>query len=805
MLTNYWKIAWRHLLKDRQFTVLNLIGLATGLACVLLIGLWIYDETHIDHFNLKSDRLYQVLKSSPDAGGTLVTRETTQGLLASSLAAEMPEVESAVSVFQRKASAMGVITAGEQRLKAQLLFADKDFFRIFSYPILDGNREHSLADENGVLISDQLARKLFNTTDGLIGKTISWNAGDKFDGVYHISGIFMAPPANATDQFDLVFTYALFARKMAGQRGDISYWGSNSIKTYLLLKPGVDVQAFNEKIKDYTQKKIAVLYSTRKEMQKYEGTLLLQRYEDKYLHNHYENGAPTGGRIEYVRLFSLIAGFILLIACINFMNLSTAKSASRIKEIGVQKMLGAGRSRLIGQYLGESILLAFFALLLALVLARLLLPAFQTITGKHLHLPLSGSFVLSLLGIVLFTGLLAGSYPALYLSGFRSSMVLKSGMVGSSSKTLVRKGLVVFQFTLSTLLIVSVLVIYQQMQLVQNSNLGYNKDNTISFTSDGNLQKDLNGFLAGLRNIPGVRNASDMDGNMTGQYSHAGGGISWEGKTSTDGTEFTGLHMDHGMMDLLGLEMKQGRAFSSAFGTDTTAVIFNETAIAAMNLKDPIGKTVSLWGEPKTIIGVVKDFQYGSLYNKISPFFLVYVPNNKTIYVRIEAGRTKETLARISQFYGQFNKGLPFEFTFMDEDYRALYNAEQTVAVLSRYFAGLAILISCLGLFGLVAFAAQKRQKEMGIRKVVGASVGNIVFLLSRDFLVLVGFALLIAFPVAWWMLNRWLEGFAYRVSMGPMVFLLTGGLILLIALVTISLQSVRAALVNPVDSLRSE
>ncbi|MBS1661895.1 MAG: ABC transporter permease [Bacteroidetes bacterium] len=805
MLTNYWKIAWRHLLKDRQFTVLNLIGLATGLACILLIGLWIYDETHIDHFNAKGDRIYQVLKSTPDADGTLVTRETTQGLLASSMAAELPEVEAAVSVFHHNASAKGIIAAGEQRLKAELLFADKDFFRIFSYPILEGNKEHPLSDEDGVLLSDKLARKLFNTTEGLVGKTISWNAGDSFDGVYSIRGVYTAPPSNASDQFDLVFTYALFTRKMAGTMGDISFWGSNSIKTYLLLKPGVDARVFNEKVKDYTRKKIATLYARNADLLKYEGTLLLQRYSDKYLHNHYENGAPVGGRIEYVRLFSLIAGFILLIACINFMNLSTAKSASRIKEIGVQKMLGAGRGRLIGQYLGESILLAFGAMILALLLSRLLLPAFQTITGKDLHLPAGIGFFMSLFGIVLFTGLLAGAYPALYLSGFRSSMVLKSGMVGSSGKTWVRKGLVVFQFTLSTLLIVSVWVIYQQMQLVQNKNLGYDKDNTISFTGEGKLQKDLGGFLTVLRNIPGVRNASDMDGNMTVQYSQAGGGISWEGRTLTDGIEFTGLDMDYGMMDLLGLRMIKGRGFSPAFGTDSTSVIFNETAIAAMRLKDPVGKTVSLWGKPRTIIGVVRDFQFGSLYKKVAPFFLRYSPGNNTIYVRIEAGKTRETLARIAQFYGRFNDGLPFEYTFMDEDYKALYNAEQTVAMLSRYFAGLAILISCLGLFGLVAFAAQKRQKEVGIRKVVGASVSNIVFLLSKDFLRLVSLSLVIAFPVAWWVLNHWLEGFAYRVSIGPVVFLLTGGLIFLIAMLTISLQSIRAALANPVDSLRTE
>jgi len=434
-----------------------------------------------------------------------------------------------------------------------------------------------------------------------------------------------------------------------------------------------------------------------------------------------------------------------------------------------------------------------------------LLPVFTAITGKQLVLNFNFSFIISILLITFITGIISGSYPALYLSGFRPALVLKGKLNASSGESWVRKGLVVFQFAISVILIISVMVVYKQMVLVQTKNLGYNKDNIIRIPNEGKLREGLATFLTEVKNIPGVVAVSSVEGDLLGNPGHSGGGISWEGKDPNLGIEYYGIGVDYDFMEMLGLKMKDGRTFSKEFGSDSSKVIFNESAIAAMGLKSPIGKTVSLWGQKKQIVGIAKDFHFESLYKKVAPFFFYYSPNNDNVLIKLKAGTERETLARLEKFYKQFNQGLPFEYKFLDEDYQALYASEQRVAVLSRYFAVIAIIISCLGLFGLAAFTAQKRQKEIGIRKVVGASVSNVVVLLSGDFLKLVLIAVLIAFPLAWWAMNKWLEGFAYRIHIDVNLFLIAGFTTILITLLTISFQSIKAAIANPVKSLRTE
>ena len=802
MITSYFKIAWRNLIRDRQFSLLNLMGLSTGLACVFLIYLWVSDERSIDKFNEKDSQLFQVLKKGSNSDGTVVVRETTQGLLAKNMAADIPEIEYAVSV--RKEGELGVLTSGEKHIKASWEFTDKDFFNVFSYQLINGNKNNPLLDKYGVLLSDKLAMKLFNTTENIIGKTISWDAGSEFSGVYKIAGTFKAAPANASDQFDLLFSYSLFVEKETDTQGDVAFWGSNMSQTYLILKKGTDVVAFNNKIKDYTKTKIRSLYKNN-DMDKYEGDLLVQRYSDKYLYNHFENGVASGGRIEYVKLFSAIAIFILIIACINFMNLSTAKASRRIKEVGIRKVVGAQRGTLILQYLGESMMMAFLSLMIAGMMVIIFLPAFKEMTGKNLAIQFNASLVFSFLSITLITGIVAGSYPALYLSGFRPALVLKGKLISSSGESWVRKGLVVFQFSISVILIISVMVVYKQMDLVRTKNLGYNKDNIIHFASEGSLQKDQSVFLSEIKKIPGVINASGMEGDMVGNAGHSGGGISWEGKDPNLGIEYYGIGVDYNLMETLSLSMKEGRMFSANFGSDSSKVIFNESAINMMGIKNPVGKKVSLWGRENEIIGVVKDFHFESLYKKVGPLFFYYSPKNNDLLVKIKAGKEKETLASVEKFYKQFNSGLPFQFKFLDDDYQALYSSEQRVGLLSRYFAAVAIIISCLGLFGLAAFTAQKRQKEIGIRKIVGASAGNVVIMLSSDFLKLVLIAIVIAFPVSWLMMHKWLESFAYRVPISVGIFFIAGFATVFITLITISFQSIKAALMNPVASLRSE
>ncbi len=798
MFRNNFKIAWRNLVKDRQFSLLNLMGLSVGLACALLIFLWLNDETSIDKFHGKDKQLFQVIKTSLNADGTIETHETTPGLLAQAMASEIPEVEYAVSVVTENT---GILSADEKNIKARPKFVDTNFLNVFSYPLISGNKADALSNKNGVVISDKLALKLFNRTNNISGKTLQWDGEEKdLDGTYIVTGVFKAPPTNASMQFDILFNYSLYYDTYKEKHGLIN-WYSNNPQTFLIIKKGTVIEQFNRKIRDFANAKFKAAHGA---VGQYEGIIFVQRYSDKYLRNHYENGVQAGGRIEYVRLFSVIAVFILIIACINFMNLATARASRRAKEVGIKKVIGVRRSTLIFQYMVESMLMALISLVVAFLLVSLLLPQFREITGKDLHLVFDTRLISAALAITIITGLLAGSYPALYLSGFGPAMVLKGKLSVSGGESWIRKGLVVFQFTISVVLIISVLVVYKQMELIQNRNLGYNKDNIIQFANEGKLRTTLGTFLSEVRKIPGVVNASSMDGDMVGNHS-GGGGISWPGQIPGHGIEFDGLDVDAGLRETLDLKMNEGRFFSSQYGNEVDKVIFNEAAITAMGLKNPVGQTVTMWGSKKQIIGVVKDFHFKSLYEKVGPFFFRFSPNNGNVLVKIEAGKEKETIAKLDKFYKNYNLGLPFEYKFMDDDYQRLYASEQRVSVLSRYFAVVAIIISCLGLFGLAAFTAQKRQKEIGIRKIVGASVTNIAVMLSKDFLMLVLIAVLISFPLAWWAMNAWLENFAYRVNISAWIFLVASASIVFITLLTISFQSIKAAIANPVGALRSE
>lgn len=801
MIRNYLKIAWRNLLRDKQFSFLNLLGLSTGLACALLIYLWVSDELSIDKFNENDTRLYEVLKRNPDGAGGIVIGKNTQGLLADAMAKEFPEVEFAVCI--RKEREAGILSYQNKKIKVAQASVGKNFFHVFSYPLIRGNKDAVLSDISGIILSDKTAIKLFNTTD-IVGKTVKWELKDDdvdFSNVYKVAGVFKSPPANASDQFDMLFPFELYAAKNAGGMGDVSFWGSNMVSTYVLLKPGINVNAFDNKIKGFTKSKVKSLYQ---DAEKYEGELFTQKYSDRYLYNNYVNGKQSGGRIEYVKLFSVIAIFILLIACINFMNLSTAKASRRMKEVGIKKVVGAGRASLIFQYISESILVAFLSLIIALLMVVLLLPVFRDITGKVILLSFNTNLVVSSIIITLVTGIIAGSYPAFYLSAFKPVSILKGKLKTTAGESLIRRGLVVFQFSISVMLIVSVIIVYQQMKMIQNTNLGYSKDNIIRFTNDGNLPTSYQAFLADLKRIPGVSNASGVSGDLMGNYDHAGGGIDWTGKDPNLHVEYYGNAADADFFETMNLQMAQGRSFSKDF-SDSAGVIFNQAAIASMGLKDPVGKTVSMWGEKKQIIGVVKDYHFQSLYNKIGPAFFTFSTTNPTTVVKIKPGTEQQTIEQVKNLYSEYNPGLDFSYSFLDEDYNRLYASEQRVAGLSKYFAGITILISCLGLFGLAAFTAQKRQKEIGVRKVVGASVGRVVIMLSKDFLLLVSLALLIAIPLSWWGASEWLKQFAYRINISPLIFLITGMLVIIITLVTISFQSIKAAMANPVKSLRTE
>ncbi|HEY4656677.1 MAG TPA: ABC transporter permease [Cyclobacteriaceae bacterium] len=795
MFRHNFLISYRNFMRYKSSFLINLIGLSTGLACALLIYLWVYDEMSIDQFHEKGDRLYQVLKNTPQADGTVQTLEYTPSMMAQTLAEDFPEVEYATSVHHRD---KGSISVDDKQVKAKHIFADKNFFIVFSYKLLEGSTEKSFADKYGVLLSDQLAIKLFGTTENVIGKTITWEWWDRFNGSYIVSGIFETPPSHSSFQFDLIFTHTLWADTNSNNYN----WVSNNANTYLVLKKGTDAKQFAEKVRDYSKAKYEKIYG--KDGLQWEGLVVLQRYVDHYLYGNFENGVQTGGKIQYVRLFSIIAIFILVIACINFMNLSTARASRRMKEVGIKKVVGAQRSSIIVQHISESIFMTGLSLMAAALLVYLLLPPFKIITGKEFNLTFDSTLLLFMAGITILTGLVSGSYPALYLSGFRPAVVLKGLLKTSAGESWIRQGLVVFQFVVSVTLIVSVVVVFKQIQFIQAKNLGYDKENIITFTNEGKLRKSITTFLTEVKKIPGVVNASSMMGDLVGNNG-GGGGIDWEGKDPNDGIEFSGLYIDYELIEMLGLKMEEGRTFSDKVGSDRNKVIFNATAIDMMKLKDPVGKNVNMWGEEVEIVGVVKDFHYESLYQNVGPLFLRCSEFNGNTLIKIKTGEERKTIDRINKFYESFTNGLVFDYHFLDQDFETLYAAETRVSILSKYFAGIAVLISCLGLFGLANFTAERRIKEIGIRKILGCSELGIVRMLSGDFTKMVLLSIIIALPLSYFIANRWLESFAYRIDLKWWFFIGAGLAALIIAWLTVGLQTVRAARANPTECLKME
>ncbi len=795
---------YRNLIRDRSLFFINLIGLSSGLVCAILIYLWVNDELHIDKFHEKDKQLFQVMQVNHSIE-KIITTEPTPGILSMAMKEELPEIEYATSVipaswFEKE----GILTVGSNNIKAHAQFVGKDFFNMFTYPLIQGDKNLVLSEKNAILISDELAIKLFNTTENIIGKTIEWNQ-EMFSGLYLISGVFKKPPSNSTDQFDLMFNYELFLEK----NPKLENWYNSDPYTYIVLKNGTNTDQFNAKIKNFLKVKD----------KNSNNSLILRRYSDKYLYGKFENGVQSGGRIAYVRLFSIIAILILIIACINYMNLTTAKASKRLKEIGIKKVLGANRKKLIIQYYAESLLISIISLTVAIILVVSLLPQFNEITGKHLRLGFETGIVLSVLGITLFTSIISGSYPAIYVSGFNPVTVLKGKINIITGTPWVRKGLVIFQFAISVLLIVSVLVVYKQIAFIQNKSLGYNRDNIIYFPIEVKVsynlhdykegekyEKSIEAFLLNVKNTIGVINVSNFWQNIVDQ---PGGtiGVDWEGKTSENKIDFACLSVGYDFIETLGIEMKEGRTFLRSFGSDNSAIIFNEAAIKSMGIKNPIGKVVTLWGKKRQIIGVTKNFHCESLYKSIRPLFFIYSldQNSSNIMVKLKTGIENETLERLNNIYKEFNNGAPFEYKFLDQDYQTLYLAEKRVSILAQYFAGIAIIISCLGLYGLAAFTTERKRKEIGVRKVFGSNELNIIYLLSCDFTKQVLISILIALPVSYLIARQWLNGFAYRTKLEWWFFTAAALMALGIAILTVSWQSWKAANTNPSLCLKDE
>jgi ABC-type antimicrobial peptide transport system permease subunit len=782
----------RNIKRNKSSFLINMIGLSTGLTCAMLIYLWINDELNVDKFFENDKRLYQVINNFKTENGIL-TEGNTPIPLTEALLNEMPEVEYAVPVGIEDYRPEGILSYGDNYMKSKSIFVGKDYFNVFSYKLIQGDKNRVLADKNSVVISERLAKKLFNSSDNVIGEVLDWES-DFFKGNFNVSGIFKEPPTNATMQFDALFSIEVLIQNDRYSNN----WNSTYAETYLILRENTDIKLFNEKISDFI-KPMFPPYSDK-------FTLFIQQYSKNYLYSNYENGVQSGGRITYVKLFSFVAIFILLIACINFMNLSTAKASKRSKEVGIKKALGSDKKSLVTQYLSESMLITFLSLFIAIELVQLLLPQFNVITGKNLSLKFNIDLIFSILGITLFTGFVSGCYPAFYLSGFNPVVVLKGKLTTSFSELWVRKGLVVFQFALSVIFIVGLWVVNEQIKFTQTKNLGYDRDNIICFEWKGKeswnerSNNDFKSFVSELKNTPGVVNVTSMYGSILKDVWRQGG-VSWRGQEEDRNYSFQSPRVSDNFIETLDMKIVEGRSFSTDYN-DISNVIINESALKMMELKESIGKKIR---DDMTIVGVVKDFNLGSLHSEVQPLILRFAPIGKNIMVKIQAGTDGATIEQLKKSYKEFCPKYPFEFTYMDAEYQKLYESESKVAALSKFFAGLAIIISCLGLYGLAAFTAERRRKEIGIRKVFGSTELSIFTLLSVDFTRQVLASIFIALPVSYFAARYWLSTYSSSIKLEWWFFAGAGIIVLVVAWLTVGSHALKVANMNPAASLRDE
>lgn len=802
MLRNYFKIAFRSIIRNKAFSAINIAGLALGMTCFLFIFLWVQDERSIDNFHENENlyNVYQTTYAQEEVDGRYTTpvrfADNQRYTLLEGIQEAIPEIEHInhyATGYELPWGHPETFQVGEEIHKLEGSRAGADFFTMFNYPLVAGSSENTLKDFNSIAISRKMAALFFENPQEAIGKSIRYE--NQFD--LTITAVFEDVNAKSSLQFDFLLNWDFH-----NQRGD--GWASHVILTTIQLTENADIERVESNINRFIQ-----TYLDQDESVKIE--LGLQPFEDKYLVSNFENGQPSGGRIEYIRIFISVAIFILIIACINFTNLSTARATKRAKEVGIRKVVGSSRKYLISQFLGESTLLAFLSLLLSIILVQVFLPSFNQFTGKQVSLPLAEpTYWVVLLGLMLITGFFAGSYPALYLASLRPVKVLKGNVRFTRSATWFRKGLVVFQFSLSILLLIGTLVVTRQTDYIQNSHLGYDRDNLIYIRTEGELTKQskYNLFKNEASKLPGVALV-----DRSTEAPHAMGfeiadPINWEGKQEGTVINFKPFSVGFDFNKIMKLEIVEGRDFSREITTDSAeAFLVNEEAVKQMGMEDPLGKWVSAWNKKGKIIGILKDYHTHSFHEPIKPIIMDVKEYEYfgVVLIRTEPGKTKEALAGLEQVYRDINPNYPFDYQFLDQEYAKLYQSEQVTSKLSNVFALLAIIVSCLGLLGLAMFSAEQRIKEIGIRKVLGSSVSSIVALFSKDFLQLVGISFAVAAPLGWIFMREWLQSFAYRIDIQWWMFAATGISVLLIALLTVSFQSIKSALANPVDSLRNE
>ena len=787
MIKNYLLITFRNLLRNKAFSFINIFGLAFGISCSLIIFLWVRDELNTDKFHVNNDRLYKIMENQTYSGGQMYTFSSTPGPMAPVLKDEFPEVELSTRITWEERR---LFQFGEKSFFEEGRFVDQDFILMHTFPLVKGEINSCLKDNHSIVISKEMAKKFFGDVDP-IGKALVMDAGDSFT----VTGVLDDIPTTSSLQFQFLIPFEWYFNK---NKDWLASWGNNNIRTNILLREKTDPKLFAEKLKHEINKHTEESKNT---------DLFIHSVADGYLYGKFENGKQAGGRIEYVRIFFVVAILVLVIASINFMNLTTAQSSKRAKEVGLRKTVGAIKAQLTFQFLAESMVMVIFSSLLAVVITYLMLPFFNEVAGKKLSLDLLDTQPLIIFAsVIIFTGLVSGSYPALYISGFNPASVLKGQMKSGTGAAIFRKILVVVQFSLSIILIISTLVVFRQLNFIKSKDIGMERKGVAYMWMKGDMNKHGDAIREELMKDPAIEVASLSSANPI-DFGNSTSGLEWEGKDPKEQILFSNFSVDYNFIQSLGMTMKLGRSFKQEFSTDTSNFIVNEAAAKAMGFENPIDQPLTLWKDRKgKIVGMVKDFHFQDVHTKVEPLFMLYDPDwFNVVFIRYKEGQMSGALKALEKISKHYAAAYPFESNLLDQDWDNLYKTEDRFGKLFNYFSGLSIIISCLGLFGLSAFSAQQRTKELGVRKVMGASVPGLMQLMAKEFALLVLIAVLIGCPVGWYAMNWWLKTYAYHVEVGTLTLMVAAALCLIVSMLTVSYHAAKAAMVDPVKSLRYE
>jgi len=785
MIKNYLLIAVRNLFRNKLFSTVSILGLAFGICSALLIFLWVNDELEFDHFHANRDRLYRVMENQRYTDGRIYTFAATPGPMAPFVKEKYPEIEKATR-FTWEVN--NLLQAGDKTFYEMGRYVDQDFVEMFSFPFVKGDPATALKDKSSIVITEKMATKYFGNEEPL-GKVLVMNTKRSFT----VTGVVKDLPKNSSIQFEYLLPFEVFW----DENNWLHEWGNNNIRTFLLLREGADRENFAAKFRkeiDAHQEKSNV-------------ELFIQPMDEAYLYGDFENGVISGGRIDSVKIFFVVAVFVLIIACINFMNLSTAQATKRAKEVGLRKVIGAVPSQLFRQFMGESFVTVCLSAIVALLLALVFIPLFNEITGKSLSLNLLDMRLLMIFGIIiLFTAFVAGSYPALFISEFKPVQVLKGQLKSGSRAAVFRKVLVVAQFTMSIILIICTVVVFRQMSFMQTRDIGFDRENVFYLWMEGDVRPNLETFRNRLITQPGIESVTSAS-QIPLNVGNSTVGVEWAGKDPNEKILFSNINVDYEFIQAMKMTMVEGRPFDRSRITDTVNYIVNEQAAKKFGFKDGTAdQDLTMWQRKGKIVGVVKDFNFGSLHDAVDPLILRMDPKETyCLLVRIKPGETEAGLRSTEILWKEYAPGYPFKYSFLNQDWEEYYKAEGQRGKVFNTLAILSIFISCLGLFGLSAFSAERRTKELGIRKALGASTPGLVRLMGREFTILVLLAALVGCPVGWYLMHQWLSGYAYHVDVGYLTLVLAALACLVISLVTISYHSVKVATSDPVKSLRYE